>query len=300
MTFLETDWDALTLTLLGIGLCAGTLAVLVSFWGQRRWATGLAISGLAVSLILSLVVSVGKNPTVYLLLAAPAAIGGVALALNTLLRSDRNVAPKQITITVLLFLTAVVAAALGMVKATQVPVFQERDAFLNNLRQMEGIAEVTLPGDFGRDGWYPQAIIISLEGYPGSKIVLHPHYQLKTASREEPLSELVVRQLGPHRFYSDIQYEKNGSWGRPRTIHGLHLGTQGIYRDQIPVEVECLGDIIDHYQQLAEYFEYEWPRKSMPGKLETSARTFPMKASYWLEKDSSVPIPRQLSIKRKN
>lgn len=291
MTFLDTHWNALTLSLLAVGVVAGFAAIVGSLWGKRPLSIGLACVGLLASLLLPMLCTIGKDPTVYLVLAFPAALGGVALVLNWLLGRSEGLAPRQITITTLLFLTAVVAAAVGMVKATQVPVLNERDVFERHIRQMKGVAEVTIPGHFAKDNWYPQAVILQIKGYPESVVVLQPHYGMKIGDRDEAIPDLIVEQIGPYKFMNEVAYQVDGNWVGSHPGHGLHLGTKGIYQDDLPVRVESLGDIIDNYQQLCDFFEKEWPREEMRGTKDIPTEVYPFQVKYWLEVDPNVPMP---------
>jgi len=290
VTFLDTHWNAITLSLLALGVVAGLAATLGSLWGKRRLSMGLACVGLITSILLTMLCPIGKDPTVSLVLALPAGLSGVAMVLNWLLGRGDQLAPRQITITALLFLTAVVAAAAGMVKATQVPVHLERDDFVRNIRQMEGVTDVKIPGEIVKNNWYPHAVIIKIKGHPDSLIVLQPNFILKTADRDEPIKDLIVEQIGPYKFVGEYQFQSNGNWGTPHPVHGLHLGTKGLYRDDLPVRVEGLGDIIDHYQELCQFFDKQWPREDMPGTKEVSVDTYQLKAKYWLEVDPKVPV----------
>lgn len=291
MILLDTDWSVLTLSLLIVGMASGLAAIGGSLWGKRRFSIYLACIGLLVSLLLPMLCSIGKDPAVYLVLAFPAGLGGVALVLNWLLGSSTELAPKQITITTILFLTAVVAAAVGMVKATQVPVLQERDVFERSIRQIEGVAEVTIPGDFAKDNWYPQAVILQIKGYPDSIVVLQPHHSMKSGERDLAIPDLIVHQFGPYKFYNEVEYQFDGNWLASPPVGGLALGTKGLYRDDLPVRVESLGDIIDNYEQLCEFFEKEWPRQDLRGTKDATFENVPFKAKYWLEVDPDIPMP---------
>ena len=46
----------------------------------------------------------------------------------------------------------------------------------------------------------------------------------------------------------------------------IQLGPGGPYEEIIPVPTASLQDVVDHYQELVEFFE-SWPRKNAPGEV---------------------------------
>lgn len=115
----------------------------------------------------------------------------------------------------------------------------------------------------------------SICGKPGSKVALVvPH-----GERIDGGTKLWLSQLGPWSFTTfghgydgvtlidtgePIKTDFNWNW--------VDVGSDGPFAELIPVKANTVADIVEHYDELVEFFE-TWPKQSSPGKVQDQSGT---------------------------
>jgi hypothetical protein len=174
----------------------------------------------------------------------------------------------------LFWITAIVAVV------AYIPTMLYREYY----RQLSHVNEVLLANseienvriEGNEDAFYEaEWVEFSIAGKPGSKVALViPH-----AERIDGGTKLWLSQLGPWSFTTfghgyngvyrsetgePIKTDFNWSW--------INVGSDGPFAALIPVKANTVADIVDHYDELVEFFEM-WPKQSTPGKVQDRSGT---------------------------
>ena len=165
----------------------------------------------------------------------------------------------------LLWITLIVAMLCGLISFAYRMYFAERYAVESYLKKIDGIGySISTHEDVIEE---VASVTITLKDLPDSRIVV---YGLATY---ESTGAFALGEIGKWRLV--IQGRRflgatDSSTGEPVESNYwggcIQLGADNPYEKIIPYPTNTLQDIIDHYEELVDYFD-TWPRESEPGRV---------------------------------
>ena len=161
--------------------------------------------------------------------------------------------------------TLVVALICGVISFASRTYYAERYAVQAILKKVDGIGYSI---DTFEDVLEEVAkVTITVDGIPDSKIVL------VGLSEYESNGRFAISQIGKWRFVitgSTFLGARDSTTGEPvrSSYWGGHiaLDPKSPYRNIIPLPINTVQDIVDHYQELVDHFD-SWPRETEPGQV---------------------------------
>ncbi len=165
----------------------------------------------------------------------------------------------------LLWTTLVVAIICGLISSAYRMYHAERYAVESFLKKIDGIGySISTHDDVMEE---VAGVTITLKDLPDSRIVF---YGLASYESNGTFS---LGTIGKWRFVTQgRRFLGNtvSSTGEPVESDYwagfIDLGANSPYKDIIPYPTRTLQDIIDHYEELVDYFD-KWPRESEPGHV---------------------------------
>lgn len=295
------EFIPLILLAIVVGFGLGLLAILLALLRHlvlSRYVANLSI-GVGVGATAIFIYLLGNNfgHVGYLFILFPAMLGGIAHGIAWVEREKPPLKTTQVSLITILLLMTVAGVIMGFVKASHVPYYERRDAFLRNLEPMDEISNVVVDGFDSEESWYPSQISFSIAGRPDTLLVIYPQHELKSCRINEPIKRLYVFQLGPYRFSGHVETVEQDGRTSKSNPSSIELGTDGVFRDQLPCQIDSIQDLIEHYDELIVFFNEEWPRANDPGHLEVEREThfdhrpYLEKTENWLEPVPNLTTP---------
>lgn len=165
----------------------------------------------------------------------------------------------------LLWATLIVAIICGVISFASRMYYAERYAVQAILKKVDGIGySINTFEDVTEE---VANVTITVDSVPDSKIVL------VGLSEYESNGCFAITQIGKWRFVTTGSRflgavdsvtgkpEKSNYWGGH-----LAINPNSPYKEIIPFPINTVQDIVDHYEELVEFFD-SWPRESNPGRV---------------------------------
>ncbi|MCC9606863.1 hypothetical protein LOC68_15735 [Blastopirellula sp. JC732] len=280
------EYIVFSMAFLAIGIPLGLLAILIALLRRLtaarllgKFCVGAGVLGAAILGYLLFSNSV-PMPVLFILLI-PAALGGVTLAIAYYYKDRPPLGRWQVPFPALIYVTLVVAGAAGIYKMSQTSFYRERDQCLANFQRMPGIDNVVVHGhEVSR--FEVDSVQFSLAGRPDTLVKLGGQEELFDCKSSDRLESLAVLQIGPWTFGGQGKKPRKGSTAEEPLfskfgIYALSFGPDSPLRDLVPLKIESVDDLVEHYDELVELLE-SWPRKEAPGHLERGDETL----DYWV------------------
>ena len=158
----------------------------------------------------------------------------------------------------LLWITLIVAILCGLISFAYRMYFAERYAVESSLKKIDGIGySISTHEDVIEE---VASVTITLKDLPDSRIVGYG-FATSESTGAFALGEIQGRRFLGATDSSTGEPVESNYWGGC-----IQLGNHSPYKDIIPYPTHTLQDIIDHYEELVDYFD-TWPRESEPGRV---------------------------------
>lgn len=209
----------------------------------------------------------------------PAAMSAIALAHAHYYENSPKLSRYQFTIPTIMYATLAVAVIVAVVRlwTADYADYSTRDEYAANLARMDSISNVKLLGGtifrYEKEVFAVQEIQFSLAGRPDTLMIIVADEQLRTCDSHEPLSRVVLHQVGGMRFRATVE---SSQLQRPDEVAGINVGPQGVFAEHFPFPLRSIDDIVDHYDEIVAILK-TWPRQDQPGELTWEGRH----AKYW-------------------
>lgn len=266
------------------GVPYGFAALGYACWGKREQAERLGWRCVAVGGVLGFwlaAVSVGLKFPYPWIFGAPAAIGGMALAHAHVFRNVPQPTGYQFTLPMLLYATFFVSilAAAANYWLDDPTDYSIRAEYAANMGRMKSIADVRFSGYTNQTPparFVVTEIQFSLAGRPDTHVRIIADERLRTCEAGDPLSDLVLCELGDWRLRGMLQVDPKISL----PLEGLNIGSRGDLESEIPFPLNSIDDLAAHYDELDELLK-TWPRADQPKRVEGNRAPY----DYWVERN---------------
>ena len=161
------------------------------------------------------------------------------------------------------------------------PYYGERDQTLQNLRSLPFVTDVVIEGRDHEGSYICEWVRFRLKNRPDTLVIIYCDHQLSKATADTPLGSLVLKRIGPWEFHQEgeVRYASTGDL-HPLVADFIKLGPEGDFQKEIPIEINSLGDLAKHYDDLVKLFA-AWPTQAAPGHYKLNKPDYSETGSYF-------------------
>lgn len=270
-----------------VGTAVGLLAILAALLQRRKVANYVGAFGFLAGLFgawqLGPHLLAITTPAILLIVLIPAGLGALALLLARFYQDRPRLKRFQLSVPWLLYLTLVVACIAGGWSFSKSVYYHERDLYLANFQRMPGIDDVAVRGsDVYGLYFVVEDIKFSLTGRPDTRVRIAATEELIHCKSSEALPMLAIQQIGPWQLRAQWNETFTLDDGEviefPIEAHAFPFRSAANFREEVPLEIDRIDDIVAHYDELVELLA-TWPHYESPGRLEQGEKSL----EYWVQ-----------------